>query len=471
MVGSKPHIVILGAGISGLSTAWFLQKRFGDEVKLTIIDQADRVGGWIRTHQDGAHLFEMGPRSLRTAGAGAETLQLVEELGLQKQVVSADEGSKVRYLWMDGKLQKLPNGLLSCLGNRLTKGLFGTLWRERKVPRYLGSDESIDGFIRRRFGANFASQLADPMVSGIFAGNSEELSIRACFPNIHRMEQQFGSVVRGMMKSRRTAPFNESPFIRSMQRRSMFSFKEGLEMLPNALKQHLKADFMLSSEVMGFSVQGEKVAVMTNRQTVDASHVVSTIPAHTLAPLVQPYDAMAATDLAELTRTSVIVVGVGYSSSVLKQRGFGYLIPQTEKEKILGVVWDSSIFPEQNRTDEETRLTVMMGGAHHPDLMQFSDPQIRSIALDALLRHLGIEGSPETISIFRANNAIPQYKVGHDDQVAFLQKRIADKLPFLTLGGNSYGGISVNDCVVNGRLLANSLKITRNTCVLEAYHV
>ncbi len=167
------HIVILGAGISGLSTAWFLKKRFGKEIALTIIDKSKRPGGWMQTSHTGGFLFEQGPHSCRATGAGLATLQLAEELGLQDHVVTADPASHIRYLYHNQSLQRLPTGPLSCLFSPLMKGIIPALIRDWRTPPGNQDDESIYDFFSRRFGPSIAERFADYLLLASLQATSD----------------------------------------------------------------------------------------------------------------------------------------------------------------------------------------------------------------------------------------------------------------------------------------------------------
>jgi len=179
---------------------------------------------------------------------------------------------------------------------------------------------------------------------------------------------------------------------------------------------------------------------MKGGDIVHADHIFSTLPAHALAPLVPSLQEK----LVKIPFATVAVVNLGYRCSVLDKKGFGYLIPSREKEQILGVVWDSSVFPEQNRNPHQTRLTVMIGGVRMPEVENLAEHELIDIAVEALKRHLGIAAPPDAAHVFLARSAIPQYQVGHGN----LLSQIVDAAPknFSCLG-SSYRGVSVNDLI------------------------
>ena len=414
------NVVILGAGISGLTLACALKEK----ARVTLIEKTDRVGGWIRTIEQDGFLFELGPRSCRPKGAGLATLELIEKLGLQDEVIPGEATS--RYLYIDQKLQKVPESLISSLFSPLTRGIFPSLIKEYFTPKSVKEDESIYSFFSRRFGGTIAERFVDPLALGIYAGDIHQLSMKSCFPSIYIWEKEYGSVMKGMLSQRRK-PLNSSPFIQEMQKYSLFSFKKGMETLPKALAVNLKSELMLNTTVTALKFYDDCIAVqLSSGEQIRADHVYSTLPAQSLSdlwpnPVSQQHQV-----------NSIHVVSLGYKKNVLKQKGFGYLIPSNQNESLLGVVFDSCIFPQQNLTHDETRLTVMV----KPGL------EDQKNVLDSLNKHLKISDLPDTYHCSFSENAIPQYYIGHQQRLDALE------LPknFSVLGSSFYG-VAVNDCI------------------------
>lgn len=343
-------IAILGAGISGLATAWYLHKRFGDKIQLTIIEKSYRVGGWIQTIHKEGFLFEIGPHGFRPH---PDTLALIQELDLTKELIATSKEASKRYLYVDGKLQ--PLGPWFCL--RL--GLLSVLFREHKIPSTTEEDESIESFFLRRTNKKITESLIDPLVTGIFGGDYRKLSIRSNFPTLFAWEQKSGSLTRGFFRREK----------KKREKHSLYSFREGMETLPRALAQKLPPEIKLSTPY---------------DEKIEADHIISCIP---------PKD---------IPKVTLTTVNLGYRCPVLPKKGYGYLIPSKEKEEILGMLWDSEIFPEQNKP-HETRLCVI--------LREASDPL--KAALNALEKHLGITKEPDAHHITVARECIPQLTVGH----------------------------------------------------------
>lgn len=419
----KKKVVIIGAGISGLTTGYLLSKQNTD---VTILEKSDRPGGWIQTLHHEGFLFELGPRSCRPKGNGRCTLQLIEELGLTDQIITGNKAATKRFLFLNEQLQQIPSSPLAFLTSPLTRPMLLSLIKEPWVAATKEFDESIHSFTSRRFGEYAANTFFNPLTLGIFAGDTKKLSIKSCFRNMYEYEQQHRSVIRGALRSKPKHPIT-SPFIESLQKQPLFSFKKGMQTLIDALAE--KLDINYNTAVT--KIESDKV--YTTSRAIPYDHLYLCIPAHQLTQLIP--------SIPSVPTVSVTTASIGFKRNVLKNQGFGHLVPTSEGEKVLGIVWDSSAFPEQNRYPEETRLTVMMGGAHHPVI---DDPE--ALALDALRRHLAIHEEPDAMLIRHAKDAIPQYYVGHEELVA----RALQSLPGnMTLMGNSFRGIAINDCIAS----------------------
>ncbi len=451
----KKKVVVLGAGISGLARAFALKEHFKDEIDLKILDAASRPGGWIKTIEKEGFLFEQGPRSLRTKGAGLQTLALVEKLGLEGEVIAASQQAKYRYLYTEGSLQCLPTNIFSFFGSKLMKGVLPALIKEFTKAFDPSQDMSIKEFIGKRFSDSIADRLFDPLVSGIFAGDIAALSMRSSFPMIYQMATRDGSIGKALMKQifkKQGKEAMHSPFIQAIQKSPIFSFKRGMQTLVDGLSCHLDKELFLGCSIKSLSFNGSSIELLSECGEVflaDELHVA--ISAKCLSALVEGAAPLIAGELLSLKATSVVVLNMGWRELSFPYKGFGYLIPTSEKEDILGVVWDSSVFFEQNNSEKETRLTVMLGGVHRQDICKLNDEAICAIGKAALQKHLNIKTSPDVVHLVRAPSSIPQYNRGHEDTVSSIEKQIAKwSRGKIYLIGSSWRGISVNDCIAEG---------------------
>eukprot|EP00123_Amoebidium_parasiticum_P008285 comp18701_c0_seq1/m.20425 comp18701_c0_seq1/g.20425 ORF comp18701_c0_seq1/g.20425 comp18701_c0_seq1/m.20425 type:complete len:498 (-) comp18701_c0_seq1:410-1903(-) len=482
---SKPTVV-LGAGISGLAAAWELARR-DPHRKIMVLEASGRAGGWVETTRKDGFLFEQGPHSIRSAPAGYSLCDMAVQLGLSDQVIlpSKEVGSMNRYVMLRGKLHKLPNGLDDIIKKQgvFGRGLAMTGLRELLVPRRTDKgDESIHSFALRRFGPEVADVLFDAMTHGIYSGNCRELSVRACFPMLPSYEQAAGSVVRGMMTGKGKLPQEDKisdfgpetqKLIAKVANSQAWTFKNGVGTLAATLEhvlQHMpNVELCRKSPCVGVRVLDGGVEVgIEGRPLFEADHVISSIPAPELAKLLA--DSHTGTDrtvwsntvsiLSSIPFGSVAVVNLGFNLKVLPMKGFGYLIPSSEKDNALGVIFDSSVFPEQNEPGQD-RLTVMMGGHRMQSVFGHSHPDketMVSTALDALHRHMGISKKPDAVTARVQHNCIPQYQIGHVERMQELKNNLTHLYGGrLSVIGCSYLGVSLNDCVRIGRRVARAV--------------
>lgn len=449
------RIAILGAGISGLATGWFLKQFLGSQIELTMIEKSLRPGGWIETVQKDGFLFEQGPRSCRTKGWGQETLALIETLGLQDQVITPHADAKSRYIYQEHGLQCLPRSVWEIPFNPLMKGWLKVLWRDWRMPKRLDADESIYAFFSRRLGKAWTENLIDPFVSGIYAGDCSRLSLKSCFSLFDEWEQQQSSLLRGALRHRASVLVDQTPFIQKMRQFPMFSFQEGMETLPRALAHALKDHLLLGQTVNCLKFEDKKIIIQFSEgQSLEVDHLISTIPTFAFMPLIKDCRSLA-TKLAKLSYATVTSINVGFNQPVLPYKGFGYLVPSRYQLQVLGCVWDSSVFPQQNR-ENQTRLTIMMGGSRHSEVNLMSEAEIIEQAQQVLNKHLGIKAHPKVIQIKKAHQAIPQFEVGHTEWKQEIQE-LMQEIPQLTLSGSAWTGVAINDCIAKARQLAQSI--------------
>ena len=448
------RIIVLGAGITGLAVCWFLKKTLQPDDSLTLIESADRPGGWIQTINQEGYLFEQGPRSCRTKGSGRETLALIEELGLQNEVIIPCKDAEKRFIFNGSKLLPLPNSLLQVFYNPLTRGWLKALWSDLTQPKGK-NDESVRDFFTRRLGPAWMESIIDPFVLGIYAGDCSHLSVESCFPTFNEWEKNSGSLLRGAL-GKQPPSLPQTPFIQSVQRQPIFSFKNGMETVTNALATSLKDNLKLKTKAVGLQPcqNGIKVLLSTG-QSLHADSLISTLPAHALSPLLPSL----ASHLNRLRYSSVLVVNLGFKSMASPHKGFGYLVPSALDSPLLGCVWDSSIFPEHNQDPSQTRWTLMLGGMKHPEILSLKEDKIIDLSLAALRQQCGLKQMPHTIQIKPARLAIPQFELGYQEWKSLLMEKIEGFSPHLTLSGSSFTGVSINDCILHARLLADRLLI------------
>jgi oxygen-dependent protoporphyrinogen oxidase len=453
------RVLIVGGGISGLALAYRLEQLVPD-AEVTVLEQQSRVGGVIDAAARDGFRVEAGPNGFLDNKPFA--INLCRELGLGERLVPAsDTAARNRFLLLNGKLHKLPTGLLSFL----TTGVVG--WRAKlgliserfRSPRTDSADESIDAFARRRFGAEAAETLVDAFVTGIYAGDPRLLSLPASFPRLAAMERDFGSVTRGFIQSRRRQRAESRAQGKAPQRTGqMWSFREGLRLLVDTLRARLRRSVVVGVGVggirrteTGWQARGD------GQDKWDADVLVLACPAYKQAALLTDLDAELAERIGGIAYNRVAVVAVGYRATDVPHPldGFGYLSPQRSRRDVLGVQWCSSIFPDRAPASA-VLLRAMCGGWNRPEIVDWDDARLLAAVRREFAQAMNIHAEPVFHQIVRWDRAIPQYHLGHLALVAWIEQRTV-RHPGLYLGGNCYRGVALNDCVEQADLLARRI--------------
>lgn len=453
----EKKVVILGAGISGLALGWFFKQKFGNRIKITILEKSERAGGLIKTVHKNGFLFEQGPHSCRSAGNGKITLKLAQDLGISNQIITPAPQAVKRFIAKNDRLYELPTTLRSFVGSPWAWSILPRLILEWFKKPVANDDESIYDFINRRFGRKIAEDLIDPLVTGIYAGDIKKLSIRSCFPFWYQWEKKYGSVVHGCYAANNRTKSTEGSLEKSVEKAGLFSFKDGMETLTQSLAKELQKELKLGNQAIGLYNWTHGVEVFSSSGEIfHADLVVSALPAAAMADLIAPHNTTLGALLTSIESTSVAMVHLGYKKSVLKQNGFGYLVPSKYHKDVLGAVWSSSVFPQQNTQPEETRLTVFVGGVHHPQACWRRDTDLIQMAERSARDLLQIPFSPDEVMISRNYKAIPQYNVGHSKKLIHLSELLQEHYPRIGLIGCAFGGVSVNDCIAQAELTAKN---------------
>nr|XP_060499211.1 protoporphyrinogen oxidase [Panthera onca] len=438
-------VVVLGGGISGLAASYHLS-RAPCPPKVVLVEASERLGGWIRSVRGpGGAIFELGPRGIRPAGAlGARTLLLVSELGLDSEVlpVRGDHpAAKNRFLYVGGALHALPSGLRGLFrpSPPFSKPLFWAGLRELTAPRGKDPDETVHSFAQRRLGPEVASLAMDSLCRGVFAGNSRELSVRSCFPSLFQAEQTHRSVLLGLLLG--------------ADRTVSSSWLSTQSLLPVWCLGKWGNAPILSVPQMFSSRQ-----VSLGDSSLDADHVISAVPASVLGKLLPAEAAPLARALSAITAVSVAVVNLQYRGARLPVQGFGHLVPSSEDPGVLGIVYDSVAFPEQDGSPPGLRVTVMLGGSWLQTLEArgavLSQELLQQQAQEAAATQLGLKEPPSHCLVHLHKNCIPQYTLGHWQKLEAATHFLASQRLPLTLAGASYEGVAVNDCIESGRQAA-----------------
>ena len=386
-----------------------------------------------------------------------KTLELASKL-LINPLRSSDAARK-RYFFSEGKLNLLPESPVSFLTSDLLS-LYGRLrvMYEFFAPRGGSDDETLADFARRRLGKEAYEKLIDPMASGIYAGNSESLSLKSCFPKIFNLEEKYGSLIKGMIKLQREAKKSGNQKVGAGPGGTLTSFHSGMGMIIDSLKGYLKERLRVGSKAISVERKGKGYAVhLSDGMVVETEILVIASPAYSASEILKNLDRRLSSALSEIPYPSVAVVCFGYRKERIANKldGFGFLIPYKERRKILGSLWDSSIFPGR-APEGYALLRSMVGGARASELAIQDDGRLIDIVAEELGHIMDIKVQPDFVKIYRHEKAIPQYNIGHDRKLKAVDEMLL-KYGNLYLTGNAYRGIGVNDCIENSYKLAETI--------------
>jgi oxygen-dependent protoporphyrinogen oxidase len=439
---STPHpVIVIGGGISGLACAYRLQQA---GIPVRALEASSRIGGVIATRENDGFLFEYGPQSFLST---EPLVALIDSLGLTDQLLRANPRAP-RYILLGGRLVPAPLSPPSLLTTPLFSA--GTKWRllteilrHSKPP---AGDESIASFVRRKFGDEMLSRFVAPFVSGVYAGDPERLSLRSSFPKIYEFEAKYGSVLRGAMKSR---PAKGAP------RPGLCSFRDGMETLPRALAARLGSTLQYETSVTRLShgkANGKPyfevdVARQNHRESLPASAVIIATPTIAASKILGGLTDKFANLFSQIEYAPVAVVSACYRREQIRRPadGFGFLVPRTEGLRVLGTVFNSSLFAGRAPNGMDC-FTSFAGGATDPGMCELSEREILEAVCAEVARVFGISEKPVATNLHIYARALPQYNLGHAQIVKSLESLTAAS-PGLFLAGNYLSGPSVGACV------------------------
>ena len=445
-------IAIVGAGISGLAAAYELGKR---KCSVVVLERNHRPGGIILTERVGEFLIDAGPDALLVQKPAA--VALCNELGLAERLIPT-KLPRTAFVLRDGRLHALPGASILGFPTRLkplfTSTLFGLPAKFRMAAELIippgrnTDDESIAAFVRRRFGGEAVTYIAEPLLAGIHAGDVDRLSMRALFPRLVEAEARAGSVIKAFRRER--GPISSDGAFRS--------FPNGLAELTDGLLKSLPTESVQCGSDVTRIEKGDDGFTLhiAGKAPIRARAVILSIPAFAAGELLRTVDADLAAACGSIRYLSTATVVFGFARDAVRHdlKGTGFVVPRAERMSITAGAWISSKRP-QRAPEEHALLRAFLGGARDPDVLSRTDRELTSAALADLTRILGIRGSPNLTRVYRWNRSSPQQEVGHGD----LMKRIDAKVgahPGLFISAAGFRGVGIPDSVADARLTAGA---------------
>jgi oxygen-dependent protoporphyrinogen oxidase len=448
------RIAIIGGGISGLSAAFFLEKRrlAGIPLEYVLFEESPRLGGVIFTERMDDCLVEAGPDSFLTEKPWAS--ELCRELGIADQLVGSNDSQRKTYILVKGKLIPMPDGLAFMIPTKMLPAALSPLFsfhtKLRMMSEWLHpsleikNDESVASFVERHYGKEMVARVADPLLSGVYGGEASQLSVKAVLPRFAEMQARYGSLGKAMIENRRQAT-------RKDVRPVFTSPKNGMQQMVDALLLRISGSCIrANAPIQSLSTVSGGWRVSSRDQTEQFDSVIVAVPGYAAAMLLDGSNANLASELRGIQYSSSVTVALGYDRKVraLLPAGFGYLAPRSEGNRVLAVTFVHNKFSHR-APDDRALLRCFLGGTRDEAILKLSDEEILRIVRKELREVLGIDSDPLFARVYKWRAAMAQYNVGHLGRLQRIE-RLRTEVPGLFFAGNAFNGIGVPDCVRSG---------------------
>jgi oxygen-dependent protoporphyrinogen oxidase len=454
-------VAIVGGGISGLSTAYYLAQA---GIPSTLLEARPRLGGVIQTQHVEGCVIEGGPDSFLSIKPAA--MELIRELGLAGEVIGSNDHLRVTYVWKGGRLVPLPDGLQLMVPTKLVPLLTTRLlsWSTKfrmamelfHPPGHHPEDQSVADFVTSHYGAEAVDYLAEPLLSGIYGGSPTALSITSVLPRFVELEARYGSLTKGVLaemkanKGNAQTQANRLPLFRTL--------KSGLGQLVSALTSHLKGHAtILHRRAEAVERDGGGFRIRLEDGWLECAQLVLACEAHNAATLAGKLDGRLADLLGSVPYSSSMTVALGFPNSAFPKPldGFGFLVPKRERRRLVACTWVGTKFSHRVPSGT-TLLRCFLGGMDDGGILSESDDAIVAAVVNELHGIAGLRAAPAFSRIFRWPRSMAQYTVGHPARVAEIEARTA-AIPGFQLAGNAYTGIGIPDCIRMGKQAAESI--------------
>ncbi len=449
---TSTHLVVIGGGISGLATAYYLERDAAEQqipLAVTVVEKAPVLGGKIATDRGDGFVIEGGPESFVTRKPWA--WELCQELGLGSRMVGTANGKN--YILHDGRPELVPmNPVAFARSPLLSTGGKLRLLKEPFVPaRRDPSDETLGSFIRRRLGDEALENLVGPAVGSIYLSDADQMSVQVSFDRFAELERQHGSLVKGMFAMMRTRSGSSRSKSKQEKPPAFATLRTGLMELVESLADHIQGDILTDTAVTEIEHNPTEASPYTlhldNGQTLHAAIVILALPAYNMADLLAPYNDGIARQLRSIIYNSVTTVTVSFNASEVEAPfdGFGVVMPAKETSQLLAVEGMSVKFPHRAPEDQFV-LRAFIGG-NNESLSDLPDEELLALVRRELESIFGITATPTLHRIFRWLRANPQCGVGHLRMMDEIEQQLREQLPNLYLTGSALRGLGIPDCV------------------------
>ena len=432
--------VIVGAGASGLCAAFYRMGQLGSD-NVALLESSDYAGGHMRTDSVEGFLCDWGPNGF--LDREPLTLEWVHALGLDGELIQAQEAAARRFIVKNGELVELVPPPKFLMAPILSLPGRARMMMEPLISQRVSDEpESIWNFAARRIGREAADTLVGPMVSGVFGGDAKRLSLAHCFPRMAAMERDHGSLFKAMRAGRKKSSAAMGPG------GTLTSFKGGVATLAERAGAALGDVLRTGEAVEQIRREGDGYVVETGAKTYRTKNVILATPPGRASEMIRIIDEPIASSLSQIECCNIAVVCTGYKSPAhAKVDGFGFLVPRFENRRVRGCIWTSTVFPHE-APEGGVLLRTMIGGSTDPTAVDLSDEDLLDLVSKEVGPLVNIDATPDVVKIFRHRNAIPQYGLDHGD-ILRETERVENENPGLAFAGNGYRGVGLNDCVVS----------------------
>jgi len=449
----RKQIVIIGGGISGLALLHYLKQKYihHERVDILLLEKNGHLGGTIRSIIKDGCLFETGPNGF--LDSKKRTLDLIRELDLESSLVKASQESKIRYISVNNTLHQLPSSLKTFLSFRLlnfTEKL--RILGEYFIPKKNDPYESVYDFGKRRLGEQFSKIFLDPMICGIYGGDARNTNLKAVFPRIYALEEEYGSILKAMIKIRKAKKNMGNGMGTPIG--TLTSFQNGVAQLIDTVGKKYEESICLNQDIKEISLHEDQYTIIsTDGQRYTADELYFCTPSYCVGSMIKDVNNRLSEGLTKINYAPIVVIGLVYPLQYFKKKpkGYGYLIPSSEEKEILGVLFEGNIFSGRCRKDQ-VLFRVMIGGSRHPDILSKAKEELVQLAvreIETLLEkkeQLNENGGPQELFFMPLAKAIPQYDLDYTEAKATIEDELK-KIPHLHLVANYLNGVSLNDCI------------------------
>jgi protoporphyrinogen/coproporphyrinogen III oxidase len=445
----KMNVAVIGAGLTGLTTAYYLKK---SGIRFQVFEKSNHSGGVIQTHKENGFTFESGPNTGMLSHP--EVAELLEELSDNCTLEPADDTAKARWIWKKGKWHQLPSGMITGITTPLFSfpdklRLLGEPFRKRgKNP-----NESLSDLVLRRMGKSFLDYAIDPFILGIYSGDPRKLVTRFAFSKLYRLEQDYGSFIGGAIKKAREPKSNRD----KKATKEIFSVEGGLSNLTDALEKNIGRENILLN-CNNLTINKKENYYFMGNGNEKFTHVISATGGYALNELFPFIDKEKLEIIRKMKYSRVVQVSLGFKKwNGISLRAFGGLVPSVEQRRVLGILFISSFL--KNRAPENgALLSVFLGGVRKPEMAELPDDEITRIVKEEITEMLQLKSfDPDLLKIFHYRYAIPQYGFESEEKMKTIA-HLEQQFPGLILAGNIRDGIGIADRIKQGRTVANALK-------------